>query len=54
MLRAIDFDDETSRHAREVDDVSADRNLSPKMRAAGFKLPEMTPEFCVCARRVET
>jgi hypothetical protein len=33
VLRAIKLDDQTSSHAREVDDIRPDRHLTAKMRA---------------------
>jgi hypothetical protein len=44
MLRAIDLDYQTSRHAGIIRDVWADRNLPPEMTPEHRYSPKLAPE----------
>jgi hypothetical protein len=51
VLTAIRFDNELGSERNEVDDVAADRRLSPEMKAEGFQLAQLHPQFDFLRRK---
>jgi len=50
VLTTVDFDDQSMLQACKVDNVSALRNLSTKMKTACFPRSEMNPELYLLGR----
>jgi hypothetical protein len=52
MLAAVDFDNQATLHADEVDDIGADRVLPTKLHSDRAMRPEVTPETPLCVGRI--
>jgi hypothetical protein len=52
MLAAIGFDAKHRLHAKEVEDIPADRMLSAKLEADQSSVAQDVPEFSFCVRRL--
>jgi hypothetical protein len=44
MAPAVDLDQQTRRHAREIGDVWTDRDLTARMRAFDFEFAQAAPK----------
>ena len=54
VLTAVCFDNELRSERNEVNDVTADGCLSPKMKAEGFQLAQLYPQFDFLRRKTFT